>query len=224
MRRGLVIGGIAVVVLAVGQLLIPGTPPAPAPPAPAAAVAPPAPAAAPADVARSAMGATTVVAGIPMGYSHDPAGAKAAAAGYTEAYGTLVAVDHAAAVAAKRAMASTATADQLVAAMEARLGPLRQTWPVGAITYRVAPLAVRVAMDGPDTASAEVWYVGLIGGRGLPTYEEWVTQSLTLVWERDDWRISAESDSPGPRPDPGRQSPASAAELEARLVGFEDVA
>jgi hypothetical protein len=167
------------------------------------------------------MGATTVVAGIPMGYAHDPAGAKAAAAGYAEAYGTLVAVDHAAAVAAKRAMASTATADQLVAAMESRLGPLRQTWPVGAITYRVAPLAVRVRMDGPDTAGAEVWYVGLIGGRGLPTYEEWITQSFTLVWERDDWRISAESDSPGPRPDPGRQSPASAAELEARLVGFE---
>ena len=55
-------------------------------------------------------------------------------------------------------------------------------------------------------------------------YEEWVTQSFKLLWERDDWRLAAESDAPGPRPDPGRQSPATAAELDSRLVGFEAVA
>ena len=126
-------------------------------------------------------------------------------------------------MAAKRAMASSASADQLVAAMTSKLATLRKVWPVGAITYRVAPLAVRVRMDGPDAASADVWYVGVVAGRGIPTYEEWVTQSFTLVWERDDWRIAAESDAPGPRPDPGRQSPATPAELDARLAGFEAV-
>jgi hypothetical protein len=143
---------------------------------------------------------------------------------FAEAYGTLVALDEAGAVAAKRAMASTAAAPELVATMQAKLATLRRVWPVGALTYRVAPLAVRVGMEGPDAANADVWYVGVVAGRGIPTYEEWVTQSFKLVWERDDWRIAAEADRPGPRPDPGRQSPASAAELDSRLAGFEAVA
>ena len=61
----------------------------------------------------------------------------------------------------------------------------------------------------------------MVAGRGLPTYEEWVTQSYRLVWERDDWRIARETETAGPRPEPGRQSPAGAGELEARLAGFE---
>ena len=165
-----------------------------------------------------------MVAGVPMGYRHDASGAKAAAAAFAEAYGTLVALDEAGAVAAKRAMTTTAAADQLVADMRAKLSALRRVWPVGAISYRVAPLAVRIRMDGPDAAAADVWYVGVVAGKGLPTYEEWVTESYRLVWERDDWRIASEVDAPGPRPDPGRQSPASPGELEARLAGFEAVA
>jgi hypothetical protein len=229
-RTWLVVACVAVVVIVVGQLLLPGSPeptgapvepvtaagPAQAPGAPvASAVSPTAPA---------PPGATTVVAGVPMGYRQDVGGAKAAAANFAKAYGTLVALDEAGAVAAKRAMASTAAAPELVAAMQSKLATLRQVWPVGAITYRVAPLAVRVRMEGADAATAEVWYVGVVAGRGIPTYEEWVTQSFKLVWERDDWRIAAESDAPGPRPDPGRQSPATAAELDTRLAGFEAVA
>ena len=229
-RRRLAIAAAVVVgvVLVVGQLLFPGTPPpgpAAAPGAaasdggdrPAVAIAPPTPGA-------SDAGATTVVAGVPMGFRHDATGAKAAATAFAEAYGTLVALDETGAVAAKRAMASTAAADVLVAEMRAKLAALRRVWPVGAITYRVAPLAVRVRMDGPDAASADVWYVGVVAAKGLPTYEEWVTQSYRLVWEREDWRMASEVEAPGPRPDPGRQTPASAGELEARLAGFEAVA
>lgn len=159
-----------------------------------------------------------------MGYRHDASGARDAAAAFAEAYGTLVALDEAGAVAAKRAMASAGAAPELVAAMQAKLATLRKVWPVGAISYRVAPLLVRVRMHGADVATADVWYVAVVAGRGIPTYEEWVTQSFKLVWDRDDWRIAAESDAPGPRPDPGRQSPATPAELDARLAGFEDVA
>ncbi len=229
-RTWLVVAGVAAVVILVGQLLLPGSSrPAGAPAQPLLAGPEEATAGSPvAPVVSSAgpapAGATTVVAGVPMGYRHDAGGAKAAAVAFTEAYGTLVALDEAGAVAAKRAMASTAAAPELVATMQAKLATLRRVWPVGAITYRVAPLAVRVGMEGLDAATAEVWYVGVVAGRGIPTYEEWVTQSFKLVWERDDWRIAAESDVPGPRPDPGRQSPASAAELDSRLAGFEAVA
>lgn len=222
------IGVIAVaVVLVVGQVVFPGAKPA------RTAAAPVAPAVAPAAVvpatvvavspATAPAGASTVVAGVPMGFRHDAGGAKAAAGTFAQAYGTLVALDEAGAVAAKRAMATTAVSDALVANMEGKLSALRKVWPVGAVSYRVAPLAVRVRMDGPDAAGADVWYVGVIAAKGIPTYEEWVTETYRLVWERGDWRIAADTEAAGPRPDPGRQSPASAAELEARLVGFEAV-
>lgn len=121
-------------------------------------------------------------------------------------------------------MASSRTAEELVAEMNDKLGALRRVWAVGELSYRVAPLAVRVRMDSPDAANADVWYVGVIAGKGLVTYEEWVTQSFRLVWERGDWRIAAESDAPGPRPAPGKQTVATPAELTNRLAGFEDVA
>lgn len=218
------IGVIAVVVvLAVGQLVFPGAKPArtaAAPVVPAAVVPTPVVAV---SAAPAPAGASTVVAGVPMGFRHDAGGAKAAAVTFAQAYGTLVALDEAGAVAAKRAMAATAVADALVANMQGKLAALRKVWPVGAISYRVAPLAVRVRMDGPDAAGADVWYVGVVAAKGIPTYEEWVTETYRLVWERGDWHIAADSEAAGPRPDPGRQSPASAAELEARLVGFEAV-
>jgi len=225
LRVGLVVSIVTVVVLVVGQLLFPGTGGTATDPATGLQNGAPSPAAATPSGAGSP-GATppaTTVTGVAMGHRHDAAGAKAAAASFAEAYATLVALDEAGAVTAKRAMASTATADALVGEMRGRLAALRRVWPVGAITYRVAPLAVRVRMNGPDAATADVWYVGVVAGRGLPTYEEWVTQTYGLVWERDDWRIATEAESPGPRPDPGRQSPASAGELEARLAGFEAI-
>lgn len=164
-----------------------------------------------------------MVAGIPMGYSHDAAGAKAAAVGFAESYATIVALDEAGAEAARRAMVADRVADELVAHTRTKLAALRKVWPVGAITYQVAPLSARVRMDGPDAANADVWYVGVISGVRLATYEEWVTQSYRLVWERGDWRMAAESDTPGPRPDPGQTPRATQAEMDGRLAGFETV-
>ncbi len=229
-RTGGIVAGVLVAVVVVGQLVFPGRRATPhgAPAAqeaaavPAAvAAAPPGPVASPGGATALSLGATVVIAGVPMGYRHDAGGAKAAAASFAEAYGTLVALDEAGAVAAKRTMATTAAADQLVGDMRGKLAALRRVWPVGAITYRVAPLAVRIRMDGADAASADVWYVGVVAGKGLPTYEEWVTETYRLVWERNDWHMASDVEAAGPRPDPGRQAPATAAELDARLVGFE---
>ena len=136
-RIWLVVALVATVVVVIGQLLFPGTEPT-GPDAPGSAASPaasdgavaPLPAASAVTVSPS--GATRIVAGVPMGYGHHPAGAKAAAAGFAEAYGTLVAVDEEAAVAAKRAMTTAAAADHLVAEMRDKLGALRRVWPVGA--------------------------------------------------------------------------------------------
>jgi len=231
-RTALVIAGGLLGIIVVGQLVLPGRKPSAAgkqvaesagatpstsPASPGAA------ASRPEAAALSPLRATTMVAGVPMGYRHDVEGARAAAVGFARAYGTLVALDEAGAVEARRTMASNGAAERLVADTRARLVAMRRSWPVGAISYRVAPLAVRVRMEGGDAAAADVWYVGVVAARGVPTYEEWVTETYRLVWERDDWRIASDVETAGPRPDPGRQAPASPAELEARLVGFEAV-
>ena len=168
-------------------------------------------------------GPTTVVDGAPMGYRHDAAGATAAAVSFTRLNQALVQMDEAAVVAAWLAISAAASAEALVADVRTRLGQIRRTWPAGTLTYRVAPLAARAVEEGPDHATVDVWYVGVVAGRNLPTYEEWVTDTYDLVWERGDWRVAAFTDAPGPRPEPGAQEPASAPEIEGFLAGFEAV-
>jgi len=155
------------------------------------------------------------------GRIHDLAGARSAALDYVRALADLVVMTESDAVAAQRSMASVDAAESLVAEVQSRLADLRRTWPTGSLTYRVAPLATRVVAESADAATVDVWYVGVVAGERLPTYEEWVTETYRLVWERDDWRVAAHTSAPGPRPDPGPQAPATAPEIEARLAGFE---
>lgn len=162
--------------------------------------------------------------GAPAGFCHGAAGAMAAGVAFARLNESLVQLDADEAGAAWRAMAAEAPTDALVANVQARLARLRETWPPGTLTYRVAPLAVRAAEVSADEFNVDVWYVGVVAGAGIPTYEERVTDSYRLVWERDDWRVAAFSDTPGPRPAPGYQPVDGPAALEARLAGFEPVA
>ena len=157
------------------------------------------------------------------GRTHDVAGARSAALACVRALADLVVMEESDAVATQRAMASAGAAESLVADLRSRLAVVRRTWPAGSLTYRVAPLATRVVAESTDTVTVDVWYVGVVAGERLPTYEEWVTETYRLVWEDDDWRVAAHSSTPGPRPDPGAQAPATAPEVEARLAGFEAV-
>jgi hypothetical protein len=168
-------------------------------------------------------GPTAVVDGVPRGFSPDRGGALAAGLSFTRLNQELVEMSVPAAEAARRAMATEDAADALAADVRARLGDIRARWPRGSLRYRVAPLAVRATEAGPGAMDVDVWYVGVVAGSDLAPYEEWGTESYRLVWEGDDWRVAALSDTPGPRPDPGYQSPSSPPELEARLDGFEAV-
>ncbi|MFP5375824.1 MAG: hypothetical protein ACLGIO_03450 [Acidimicrobiia bacterium] len=162
--------------------------------------------------------------GAPAGFCSDVSGARAAGVAFARLNEGLVGLDPHAAGAAWRAMAADASAEALVADVVARLARLRETWPPGALTYRVAPLAVRATAVSATEVDVDVWYVGVVAGAGIATYEEWVTDSYRLVWERDDWRVAAFSDAPGPRPAPGYQPADDPAALEARLAGFDPVA
>ncbi len=163
----------------------------------------------------------TGMAGVAPTHGHHRAGAADAAGDYVRALGAMVAMDPAAALAAQRSLASSAAGDELVADLAAKLARLHRAFPPGSLTYRVAPLAVRTMEESPDAVRADVWYAGVVSGPDLAPYEEWVTESYRLVWERHDWRVAAQASVPGPRPDPGRQTPDAPGELVARLAGFE---
>lgn len=156
-------------------------------------------------------------------YSPDEGGARAAAVDFTLLAEDLLAMDERGAVWARREIAAAGTADRQVAQLQAELRALQERWPPGTLTYRVAPLATRATADRDGGYRVDVWYVGIVSGRGFDTYAEWITDTYDLVWERDSWRIAAMSETDGPRPAPARQAVASAAEFEARLDGFEAV-
>lgn len=153
-------------------------------------------------------------------YARDAEGARLAALAFTRLSEELVSMPDTAAVAARRGMATAATAEVQAETFATELAQLRERWPAGALDYRVRPLATRVR---PTEAGmrVEVWYVGVVSARGVDTYAEWGTDTYELVWESREWRVASLVETDGPTPAPGPQRASSTAEIEARLIGFE---
>lgn len=148
--------------------------------------------------------------------------AKASAIAYLRLSELVVGMDDAAAAEVQRAAATSSAADRLVVETLTKLAALRRSFPSGPVVLRVAPLAVRVKLDIPGLARADIWHVAVVSPPGGTAYEQWRTSHYELVWERDSWRVSAETSEDGPRPlSPALPPPASAAALEAALTGFE---
>ena len=159
-----------------------------------------------------------------MGYAHTPAGAEAAGVAFLRLDQALVAMEDEAAAAAKRVIASAATADALAADVVARLGTLRKGYPGGSTLYRVGVLASRLSPLNADRVRVEIWHVGVVSPPGAVPYQDWSTQRYELVWERGDWRVAGEASTPGPRPlSLPRAEPSGPGQLEAALAGFTPV-
>lgn len=216
---------VTVVVAAVAALGTTGcakSPPAAQPPPDVGAEVVAVPATGPGGTGGSEAVGSAGALGVPSGFAPDEAGAVAAAVAYTRFASELLAMPTEDAVAARRAMATSAKAQAQAAEFAAQLATLREGWPPGALSYEVNPLATRVTTtDG--TVAVDVWYVGVVSARGVDTYAEWVTDSYELRWEAGDWRIASLVETDGPTPAPAPQPMSSAAEIEARLVGFEPV-
>ncbi|MEW6155562.1 MAG: hypothetical protein AB1673_16490 [Actinomycetota bacterium] len=160
---------------------------------------------------------------VPSGFTLDADGARSAAVAFSRFGGALVAMADADAIAARRAMASAATAELQADEFATALNRLRERWPAGSLSYQVTPLATRVR-PAQTAMRVEVWYVGVVAARGTATYAEWVTDTYELVPEQGQWRVASLVEAHGPTPAPGPHPVASPAELEARLAGFEPVA
>lgn len=168
-------------------------------------------------------GPTSVVNGVPMGFSSDAEGAEAAARQFVRASAAMVAMAPTDAIAAQREMAAAAAEEDLVSTRSAELQNIWGSAGPGAASYWYTPIASRASLGAPGKARAEVWYVGVIRSPLVPGLQVWATATYDLVWEDDDWRIGAESEMPGPVPvlPVTQKTPTSGAELDALLEGFQ---
>jgi hypothetical protein len=174
--------------------------------------------------------AARTAAGVPVGYSHDAAGAEAAAANYVVALGSANMVSSA----TRKPMVAALADPQVEAAMQAQLdqaygstlgrfgldaegrAPKGQTF-----VSRALPIGVRADAVASDTARIEVWSAGLIGlsGRGSaqPIAATWTTTTVSLRWVDGDWKWTTASQEDGPTPVQGSQ-PASSADAIANAA------
>jgi hypothetical protein len=93
------------------------------------------------------------------------------------------------------------------------------------IDYHQAILSVRLDDFGSDRARVSVWSVGVLSREGVaPPQAGWSISTFDLVWERDDWKVLAESILPGPAPIMNAAvPPATSAQLRQRLSGFKSL-
>lgn len=83
-------------------------------------------------------------------------------------------------------------------------------------------LATRIDAYSPERARVSIWRVGVVSVSGLTSpIAEWTTVDDELVWERGDWKLWAETQTPGPTPATHPdERPATPNQLHALLAGF----
>lgn len=171
-------------------------------------------------------GPTTGTGGAPSGFARTEQGAVAAAAAFVTTGQELLDMDPLAAEEAVRRMAASATAGAQVAEMLARLAAVRETLApgTGPTVFRQSPISWRVDGFAPERARVAIWSVGVLSREGIaPPQAGWTTSTFDLVWERGDWRIWAETVTPGPAPLlDDSATPATSGKFAAALRGFTD--
>lgn len=152
------------------------------------------------------LGPRAVEHGVPVGWSRDAEGARAAATSAVELTGELVAAGFITrrdmiGVLASQRYAPTLAADSAVQLRE-MLGELADDGvTASAVLWRELPLTAEIVEIDDAAALVQVWAVLVAGapGRGTPR-QAWRTVTVSLVWERDDWRVDDWAATAGPTP------------------------
>lgn len=171
-------------------------------------------------------GPTHDVAGIPAGFARTRAGAVAAASAFVRTGAAVMDMSDAHVGAAVAQMAAKGSADAQEAELLSGLRRLRQILDGADASYRQATVAVRVDAYTDTRARVSVWHVGVLAaGERIPPQAGWATSTFDLVWERGDWKVWAETVTPGPAPIPDDSAPpATNDDYRERLAGFADPA
>ena len=179
-----------------------------------------------APAAANPPGSSNEVENPAAGFAHTRDGARDAAVAYTATLSQrLLYLEPAAAGAEVRAIAADASADTLVNDALAALASAREPLAAGTgpTWWAIRPLAVKVEAYSPQRARLSMWLVRILSRQGVVVPQSsWATETVELVWEGDDWRLWSDTTTPGPSPVlDGSDLPASAAQLDSELTGFE---
>lgn len=166
--------------------------------------------------------------GRPAGFTRDEAGAAAAATSYLSSLHALLEADDDARRQAVDAMAADGSAslvDELsqgFSLLDGMVRDARGANPEARLLLRSVPVAFTVTRFTDSQAEVEVWSLGVlvIEGATLAT-EVWSTNTVGLVWERGDWRLSAWSRRSGPSPSIAAVEPVAPTELLDAIEGWE---
>lgn len=171
-------------------------------------------------------GPTAMEAGVPIGYTRSREGAVAAAVSYVQTGQAFLDMDSSGVQRAVKTMAASGAAEAQLSDTSTKLAATREALAGSnaPIEYHQAILAVRVDAFTPERTRVAVWNMGVLSREGAaPPQAGWAISTFDLVWERGDWKVWAESIVPGPAPITNNAvTPATSAELRARLAGFTD--
>jgi hypothetical protein len=174
--------------------------------------------------AARAPGPRSTTAGMPTGFARDEPGAVAAATSYVRQGQHLFDLPSTDRIPALQAIASHDGANGYVAQASAALAELDgiEARGQGPLTWYVSVLATRVDAYNAQRARISIWRVGVLSVTGLVApLAEWTTVDDELVWERGDWKVWAETQTPGPTPAGHPDARASTpAQLKAALAGY----
>lgn len=147
-------------------------------------------------------------------------GARAAAVRFVRLTEVVVGAAPSVVAEAQRAISTAADGDRLAGEQRAAAEALTARHPVGTVSVRVAPLAVRSEAVG-ERWLVDVWYVQVVTYGEEAVVEEWRTDTLVLAWERGAWRVADQRSTEGPSPArPAVVVVTSPAGLRAALEGF----
>ena len=148
-------------------------------------------------------GPREMVEGVGVGFSHDEAGAVAAAVSYTMApQAWLYRSDEVVRASVEAVTVPAARADLVPGLVEdARLLRDELSEASGDVWFVVAPLATRVESyrDGPGHGAGVGHRVLSADGVAVPQ-AGWHTETFELAWVGGDWRIAGVEETEGPTP------------------------
>ena len=199
MRRVMVLSAVVLVAAtAVGLRTCTAAGPEAAPPSSTPAVAP--------DEVRTATGPLTERLGVPIGWSRDATGARAAAASAVSLTGDLARAGFITRSDMIRVLASRrygpTLADLSAAQLDAFIDDLAGEGLTPAqLLLQELPLTALVESASAGTATVQVWALLVAGGERLGSPRQlWRTVTVELVWEDGDWKVDGWTVRPGPTP------------------------
>ena len=162
------------------------------------------------------------------GYGRTREGAAAAATAYVGALDGPALLDE---PRLRKTLASITSAESLDGLVRAYEQAARQTrvrlgvgtLPEPVVILRTVPVGYRIDRFTPDAATVSLWRVGIVGsGATVEPQQSWRTETVSLVWERENWKVASFRSSPGPTPPLSASAPTPAGELFVSVPEFEE--